>query len=156
MKLPSPAAVGRMLTDLLGRSCGIQPTAKPGFADQGIVGVLVDRAGATRGLTFSDRTFAACSGAALVLVPRAVADEATRKGVIPPSLLENHQEIVNVSTALFNAVNSDADHLKLKETLVTGPATPQAIRTFLIKPTARLDLAVDVTGYGTGKLSLLV
>lgn len=156
MKLPPAEAVARMLTDLLGRPCSVKPTAKPGFADQGLIGVLADRSGQMKALTFSDRPFAALSGAALALIPRAVAEEAVRKGVIPESLLENHQEIVNISTALFNVVNADADHLKLKEMLATSPATPQALRTFLIKPAARLDLAVDISGYGTGKLSLLV
>lgn len=156
MKLPPAEAVARMLSDLLGRPCSVKPAAKPGFADQGIIGVLVDKAGQTRGLTFSDKAFAALSGAALALIPRAVAEEAVKKGVVPQSLLENHQEIINISTALFNAVNVDADHLKLKEAIATSPATPQALRTFLIKPNARLDLAIDISGYGVGKLSLLV
>jgi hypothetical protein len=156
MKLPPAEAVARMLTDLLGRPCSVKPTAKPGFADQGLIGVLVDRPGTMRGLTFSDKSFAALSGAALALIPRAVAEEAARKGAVPQSLLENHQEIVNISTALFNAVNADVDHLKLKEMMATAPTTPQAIRTFLVKPAARLDLAVDISGYGVGKLSFLV
>ncbi len=156
MKLPPAEAVSRMLTDLLGRSCVARPTAKPGFAEQGLIGVLVNRAGQTKALTFSDRSFTASVGAALALIPRTVADDAAKKGVIPPSLLENHQEIVNIATALFNAVNPDAEHVKLESMVATGPQCPQALRTFLVKPTARLDVEVEITGYSSGKLSLLV
>ncbi|MBX7190735.1 MAG: hypothetical protein K1X94_01675 [Sandaracinaceae bacterium] len=156
MKLPPAEAVSHMLTDLLGRACIARSTAKPGFADQGIIGVLVNRAGETKALTFSDRSFVSLTGAALALIPRTVAEEAVKKGVIPPSILENHQEIINIATTLFNAIHSDAEHLKLGPTVATGPACPQALRTFLVKPAARLDLEVEITGYGTGKLSLLV
>lgn len=156
MKLPPAEAVARMLGDLLGRPCSVQPTTKPGFAEQGFIGVLVDKSGLTRALTFSDKSFTSLTGAALALIPRAVAEDAIRSGTVPSSLLENHQEIINISTALFNAVNLDAEHVKLSQILATGPAVPQAIRTFLVKPAARMDLAIDIAGYGTGKLCLLV
>lgn len=156
MKLPPVEAVARMLSDLLGRPCSVQPTTKPGFAEQGFIGVLLDKSGTTRALTFSDKSFAALTGAALALIPRSVADAAVRSGTVPGNLLENHQEIINISTALFNAVNLDTQHVKLGQILATGPAVPQAIRTFLVKPAARMDLAIDIADYGKGKLCLLV
>lgn len=156
MKLPPVEAVARMLGDLLGRPCSVQPTAKPGFAEQGFIGVLVDKSGTTRALTFSDKAFTSLAGAALALIPRAVADDAIRSGAVPANLRENHQEIINISTALFNAVNTESEHVRLTQLLATGPAVPQAIRTLLVKPAARMDLAIEISGYGTGKLCLLV
>lgn len=155
MKIPVAEAVSRMLADLLGRACSVKPAAKPGFAEAGLVGVLVDSSEQMRALVFSDRAFAALAGAALSLVPRAVAEEAIKKNVLPENLLENHREIANVSTVLFNAINSDADHVRLKEIVAAGPTCPQAIRALLLKPSARLDLEVDIPGYGKGRLSVL-
>lgn len=155
MKLPAADAVGRMLTDLLGRSATVKPTVKLGFSETGYLGELVDPKGVLRALTFSDRPLASLTGAALALIPRSVAEEAIRKGLVPPNLLENHYEIINIATALFNAVNASDAHVKLMAIHGTGPTLAAPIKAMFSKPTVRLDLIVDIAGYGAGKLSLL-
>jgi len=155
MKLPAAEPVARLLTDLLARQVIVKPTPRPGATDPGYVGQLVLPTGALGALSFSDRPFAAFVGAALALMPRSVAEEAVRKGVLPTGLLENYFEVVNIATALFNGVNDRASHVRLTEIQPTGPTLAAPLRALWLKPTARVDLLVDVAGYGSGKLTFV-
>lgn len=155
MKLPHAEGFVRLLTDLLGRQVTVKPAPKIGATEPGFVGELVGATGDVLALTFSDRAFAAFVGAALALLPRNVADEAIRKGVVPPNLLENHFEVVNVATSLFNAANTHDAHVVLKTIHAAGPTLPAPLRARWLRPTARVDLVVDVAGYGSGRLTLV-
>jgi hypothetical protein len=153
VKLPSAADVAKLVSELVGR--GVSARAMPGTrpTKEGIACVLVDDHGTAVAATFSDRAFAAYVGAALALVPRNVAEDALRKGALPANLLENHAEVVNVATALFNGINPV--HLRLGGGHVQPGTLPAALASLLAKPTTRLDMDVTVDGYGTGRLLLV-
>lgn len=155
MKLPSPVEVATLFGELLGKRVTAKPTPPAKPTDAGYVGRLVDPSGALRGVTFSDKAFAAYTGAALAMIPRGVADDALRKGQVPSNLLENHDEVVNISTVLLNQANQSALHVKLAGTLMTGPTLPADVKGVVAKPTSRADYVLDIDGYGTCRFSFL-
>ncbi len=155
VKLPSAPAIASLLTDLLGGRAKVEPGTKLGPNENGFIGELLGPTGALLGLTFSDRAFAASSGAALAMIPRGVAEDAVRKGVVPPNLLENHYEVVNVLTSALNALHPSAQHVKLAKIHPTGPTLPAPIRALWLKPPTRVDFVVELTGYGTSRLTLV-
>lgn len=155
MKLPNVGAVEHLLVDLLARPVRCSALTKAAPLPPGLYATFRDDRGAIRALAFSDRPFVALTGAALALIPRGAADDAIRKGVIPPNLLENHAEIVNIASALLNQLNPHADHVRLGAILDQPSALPPEARAMLAKPAARLDLTAEIPGYGSGRFSFL-
>lgn len=155
MKLPNVGAVEHLLVDLLARPVKCSLVTKPLPLPPGFYATFRDDTNVIRALAFSDRPFAAFTGAALALIPRGAADDAIRKGVIPPNLLENHSEIVNVASALLNQLNPHTHHVRLGSLHDQPTALPPEARTMLAKPASRLDLAAEISGYGTGRFSFL-
>ncbi len=156
MKLPNVGAVEHLLVDLLARPVRCSSVARPGPFPPGLYSTFVDDKRRVRAIAFSDRTFAAMTGAALALIPRGAAEDAIRKGQIPANLLENHAEIVNVATALVNQLNPHADHVRLGAIHDAPAALAPELRSVLTKPSARLDVEADINGYGCGRFSILV
>ena len=156
MKLPTAAEVSTLLGDLLGKRVTAKPATPVKAIDPGYAGRLVDPTGTLRGITFSDRAFAAYSGAGLAMIPRGVADDAIKKGQVPPNLLENHDEVVNIATALINGANQNVVHVKLGGTIPTGPTMAPELKALMTKPAARADFVVDIDGYGSCRLSFLL
>jgi hypothetical protein len=156
MKLPTAAEVSALLGDLLGKRVTAKPTAPVKATDLGFAGKLQDPTGSLRGITFSDRAFAAYTGAGLAMIPRNVADDAIKKGQVPANLLENHDEVVNIATALINSANQNVVHVKLGGTVPTGPTMAADVKALMTKPASRADFVVDIDGYGSCKFSFLV
>ena len=102
-----------------------------------------------------DKPLAATLGAAIALIPPATAEEAVGAGPLPQNLLENTSEVLNVMSSLFNA--EGAPHLRLETVYDSGAAPlPADVAHWLRSYGPRLDLAVDVRGYGTGLLGVLL
>lgn len=158
-ELPAPADVRGVLEGLLGRTVVTAPgTAVTGDDPAGTVAVY--RRGRTPvGVLALDLTASALLGAALGLVPRGGAEAAVEDGVLPPALAENVAELCNVLAPLV-AVLVDADgrrsHGRLAEVHGSGEECPADVADALRRPGGRLDLVLDVAGYGRGGLSLLL
>jgi hypothetical protein len=92
-------------------------------------------------------------GAALSLIPSGVAAEAIADGQVTDTVAENLHEVLNVMARLFSAADGSGVHLSR----VHGPdePLPAELVTRLTKPKARIDICVDIAGYGKGNLTLL-
>ena len=95
---------------------------------------------------------AAYAGAALGLVPLPRVQEAIESGVLTDDLTENFNEFVNVMASVFNE-NPEAPHLKLYKVHAVGEKLPSDVASSLGYVVRRLDLRVEVSGYGAGRLS---
>lgn len=158
-KSPLPAAleVRELFEGLLGRDIaaevGTAPVdpIKPGGA---IVAAYVDDMLGLKALVLMDLALAARSGAAIALLPSASAESVVESGLITPVLYDNAAEILNIMASLFNL--EGAPHVRLYEAYAPRETLPADIQKWTMAYVPRLDMELDITGYGAGTISLLI
>ena len=91
-------------------------------------------------------------GAALALLPRTRVLEAVEAGEVPADVAENLHEVFNVGANLLNA--PDQPHLKLAEVLVGADVGDELVHA-LTWAAERVDLAIDVPGFGAGPFAVV-
>jgi hypothetical protein len=154
--LPDTKAVKDMLSGLVGKPVSVTPGAPvtPTAKDPVSVAVYVSPTMAVNALCVMDLPLAAWTGGALALLPPGgVQDVVEEDGELTAMLTEALHEVVNVLSALFNVPG--APHSKLHASYAPGDDLPGDVAGMLAAFN-RLDLAVEVPGYGKGRLSLVV
>lgn len=152
--LPHLDAVSALLSNLLGDA--VRVAACPALPTPNVRAVATFAA-QPGGLTYAiaaDTAFVASSGAALALLPAAVAAEAIASDSPPVALVDNAREILRTAAALFEEIDGDALHVQVAAIFV-APPVPPTLAALITRPAARLDLEVVVPGYPEGKLALL-
>jgi hypothetical protein len=155
VKLPEPKEIRDLLEDLLARKVEVSVTDPPPAADleRGIMSVYRFEGNGLAAAFGMDLPLSAYIGAAIGLLPPGGAQDCVDEGVLPPTHADNVREVCNVMASLLN--HPGRPHVKLERT-VTQDAPPDDVRTILIQRANRLDLAVDVAGYGRGRLAVTV
>ncbi len=156
MVLPAAKDVRDMLTGLVGKPVGVAPGAPvtPTPETPVSVAVYVDPHMAVNAICVLDLGASAYTGAALALLPPGGAQDAVEEdGELTGMLVEALHEVVNVLSALFNVPG--APHSKLHKLYAPGEDLPGDIEGMLANFN-RLDLAVEVPGYGKGALSFVL
>jgi hypothetical protein len=154
--LPAPKDVRDMIGGLVGKqvtvSLGAPVTPAP---DRPVaVAVYVDPQMAVNALCLMDLGAAAYTGGSLALLPPGGCQDAVEEdGELSGMLLEALHEVVNVLAALFNTPG--APHSKLHKLYAPGADLPGDIEGMLAAFN-RIDLDVEVQGYGKGSLSLVI
>jgi hypothetical protein len=154
---PAPAdqELSSLLSNLLGREAQVKKApAAPLDANASLVlGLYRSDDQALGAVCAADTKLAAGAGAALALVPARVVEEAAKTGKLPPELLENFREILNVACALLNKPGHS--HLVFHDTLTPPLAPPEDVSALLASPPQRADYVVEIAGYGGGTLTIL-
>ena len=156
MVLPAAKDVRDMLTALVGKPVGVAPGAPvtPTPEKPVSVAVYVDPHMAINAICVMDLGASAYTGAALALLPPGGAQDAVEEdGELTGMLVEALHEVVNVLSALFNVPG--APHSKLHKLYAPGEDLPGDIEGMLANFN-RLDLAIDVPGYGKGAISFVL
>jgi hypothetical protein len=156
VQLPDAKAVKDMLSGLVGKPVAVSPGAPvtPTEKDPVSVAVYVSPSMAVNALCVMDLPLSAWTGGALALLPPGgVQDVVEEDGELTAMLTEALHEVVNVLSALFNVPG--APHSKLHQLYAPGDDLPGDLAGMLAVFN-RLDLAVEVPGYGKGRLSLVV
>ncbi len=155
--LPSAQAVRELLEGRLGRDVeartGTAPV-NPAAGDGACVGVYVDDALQMRALVVVDVPLACYAGSAIALIPAARAGGAAEAGVVESDMLDNVNEVLNVAASLFNP--DGAPHLRLYRTYAPREALPQDVSKYVLAYVQRLDMELEIAGYGEGLISVLV
>jgi hypothetical protein len=153
--LPSEQQVRDLLGSLLGRNVDVQHAgAVPtGAADLWSTAVYVTDRQAVAALLLLDLPLSVGLGAALALVPPARAEEAVLLRVLPEELAENLYEVANVCGTLLH--RAGAPRIGLGALHRPGIPLPLDAATALTAWRSRLDLAVQLRDYGSGRLSLI-
>ena len=151
--VPHPKQIRDLFLGVTGKEVEVGPVnpVVPG-RDPATVAVFVTDKLGTGAAVACDLPLAAYAGAALGLVPLPRAEEAIAAGVLPDELAENFYEVVNIMASVFNE-NPEAPHLKLYKVHAVGEKLPTDVASSLGYVVRRLDLRVDVQGYGAGRLS---
>ncbi|SFU06616.1 hypothetical protein SAMN05660657_05307 [Geodermatophilus amargosae] len=156
VQLPDAKAVKDMLSGLVGKPVAVTPGAPvtPTEKDPVSVAVYVSPSMAVNALCVMDLPLSAWTGGALALLPPGgVQDVVEEDGELTAMLTEALHEVVNVLSALFNVPG--APHSKLHQLYAPGDDLPGDVAGMLAVFN-RLDLAVEVSGYGKGRLSLVI
>ena len=154
--LPDAVEVRELVEGLLGRevelNLGAAPVdpAGPGGA---VVGIYVDDQLALRSLIVVDLPFAAHAGAAIALMPVGAARACIEDDRLTPALYDNAAEILNVAASLFN--HEGAPHVRLYEAYAPRETLPADVAKWVLAYVRRLDVDVDISGYGSGRVSVL-
>jgi hypothetical protein len=152
--LPVPKEVRDLLEDLLGRTVEVSPADPLRAADipKTLVALYVDDSLHLAGIIGLDFPLAVHAGAAIGLVPVGGAEACIEDREISKVIAENAVEVCNVLGSLLN--RPGAPHLKMYQTFLPGVAPPADAGSHLLALGRRMDLAVDIGGYGGGKLSI--
>jgi hypothetical protein len=155
--IPTVDTVARLFNDLLGR----RVVVKRNMARQQ---VLAGTAGAyglygsaddqVEALVFFDMALACYAGAALALIPVSTVQPGVRTGSMTSATFENLSEILNIARSWFDTAT--APQFKLLKCIASPCVLAKDAAALLQKWTARLDLEVEITGYGAGKLLIVV
>jgi len=153
--LPDRKDIKDLFEGLLGRDVDVTD-GKP--VDIGIprpvVATYIDDYNHLRGLAVLEFGLAARVGAAIALVPMGAVEVAEEDRLLPLNLFENASEICNVLAAPFG--EAMGDHLRLAEVYSPADPIPAHILTVAAQVAAREDVRLNVAGYGSGDLSIIV
>lgn len=154
--LPAPKQVRDLLGDLLDREVTLRPG--PPFAVSAYypasVAQFVDDSLVVRAVAAFDLPLSAHAGAALALVPATGAEQAIHDGVLSDTMAEGLQEVFNVMASVFNVGN--APHLRLYSAHTAGQDLPPDARIRTQVLGRRADFLVDVAGYGSGRVAVVL
>lgn len=156
--IPIQDDVREIFADLLGRTCIVDKTKDQiPFGPESpevVIGDFVLDDGTVGALVCADLALAAYSGAALIMMPVSVAEEALTAGRIDGDMFDCFREVVNVMGRLLN--REGTPHLKLRAIYRSGDLLPGQTRQMLLAADRRKDFDVSIEEYGTGKLALMV
>lgn len=148
-KLPALETVAQTLKAFVRRE--VEVTLAPaGSVSLPLAGIYHDGSQRPVAACLSDITFAATSAAAFALIPARVAAESTAARALDESLSEIFAEVLNVMSRLFTS--HDSERVTLREKFLPPQALPAQLG--MIAAGDRLDLAIDIDGYGRGRLVL--
>ena len=154
-QLPAAKHIRDTFEDLIGRHVNVCPADPMRSAEmhQSLVAVYVDdglKLCAVLGMTFP---LAVYSAAALGLIPPGGAKDMVEEREVTPLIAENAAEICNVLGTVLN--HEGQPRVRMYQTFMPGgPPPPNDAAGRLLALGHRLDLEVEVTGYGKGKFSL--
>ena len=152
--LPIPKAVKDLFDDLLGRSVTVSPADQLRAADipKTLVALYTDERMTLNAVIGMDFALTAYAGAAIGLIPPGGAEACIEDKEISKMIGENAIEVCNILAGLLN--REGAPRLKLHQTFLPGEPPPKDAVNWLLALGRRIDLHVDVSGYGGGKISI--
>ena len=154
--LPAPKDVREMLEGLVGRNVDVSPGAPvtPTPDKPVSVAVYVAPDMSTNALCVMDLAASAYTAGGLALLPPGGCQDAVEEdGELSGMMVEALHEVVNILSALFNTPG--APHSKLHKLYAPGEDVAGDLAGMLAGFN-RLDLTVEVPGYGKGGLSLVL
>jgi hypothetical protein len=154
--LPAAKDVKDMLSGLVGKPVAVTPGAPvtPTEKNPVSVAVYVDPGMAINALCVMDLAASAYTAGALALLPPGGCQDAVEEdGELSGMLVEALHEVVNVLSAMLNVPG--APHSKLHKLYAPGEDLPGDVEGMLATFN-RLDVVVEVPGYGKGGLSLVL
>ena len=156
LKVPTAKAIRDLLADLIGRDVSVTPGEPTviGPGSPGTAAVYVSDKLQMVALGVMDLPLTAFLGGALGLLPVGGVQDLLAEGEVSSGALDNVHEILNVASALFNTPG--APHVKLYSLVSPGDLPPTDVSTAMKLLGGRIDLKVDVPGYGSGSLSMML
>jgi hypothetical protein len=157
MTLPAPKLLKDVLDGLTGKPVQLTPRSKKLTsvdATGGAIGLYVDDKNKPRALLGWSLSAAAYAGNAFALVPSAQAEKIVKERYLPDDCVEAVYELSNVlSSALAEEGNP---HVRLQNLYHPAAAAPTEFLKMMYEAHPRMDLELEVPGYGSGLLSVVI
>ncbi|HEX8630732.1 MAG TPA: hypothetical protein VF755_21445 [Catenuloplanes sp.] len=152
--VPAAKEVRDLLADLLGRPVAVSPGAPMDLADLGraLVAAYTDDTRQLAAALGLDLPLTVYAGAALGLLPPGGAQDCVEDGVTTAAIGENIGEVCNILASLLNG--EGRPHVKLFEVTMPGERPALNAQGQLLTLGSRLDLNVEIGGYGKGRLAM--
>jgi hypothetical protein len=151
--LPSRHAVRTLIEDLVGRDIDLKDGQPVPGKTTNVVAVFVTDRLATSAVAVTDLEGAARLGGALGLVPKAGVEDAIKERELSQTLKDNCYEVMNVLSAAFNVPG--APHVRLYQMYGPNEAVPNDIASVVGLVGSRMDIVLEVAGYGSVPLSIV-
>lgn len=152
--LPPTKLIKDVLDGLLGREVSVTPTdaLTPTDTIGGALALYIDDSDLLGAVAGWDLDAAAYTGAAVALVPVRGAEASIEDRYLAENLLENLREVSNVLASVFQHPGNP--HLRLEQMYRPINEAPDDAIRLLYALGHRIDLSVDVPGYGSGRLAI--
>lgn len=150
--LPDGEGVGKLFSSLLRRDVEVKAVKPTPDANVVITGHYVNGAKTLVAGCLCDKSLLVFAGAAFSLIPGDVARDNLKGKEIDEYIVENFAEVLNICSRLFEG-GSDK-RITLCGIEYPGAARSAATVQMLKKPVKRLDLELDIQGYGAGRIAL--
>jgi hypothetical protein len=147
-------AVRNLIGDLIGRDIEIRDSDPMPSKVTNVTGVYVTDRLATSAIAVLDFEAAARLGGALGMLPRGGVEDAINDRQLPPMIRDNTYEVLNVLASAFNIGN--APHVRLYQMYGPGGGVPTDVASMGASAIGRMDVTLQISGYGNGKLSIVV
>jgi hypothetical protein len=155
--IPAPDAVARLFNDLLGRRVVAKKSAVKHAVtprSPGVFGLFGQSDEQIDFVVFCDVALASYSGAALSLIPAPTVQPSVRAGKLADGTFENFAEVMNIARGWFDTPGQPP--VKMRRCIPSPCDLPKDLIALLLKPAERLDLDIEIDGYGAGKMLLVV
>jgi hypothetical protein len=155
VRVPAPKHIKDLFEGLLGRdvSLGDGVPVPLDARPRPTTAVYVNDNHALSAVALMDFPLTAYSGAALALLPKGGAEDAIDEKDLPPILLENAAELLNVLAAPIG--DASGVHQRLHQTFGPDQLPPSDVSAWSARLGSRLDVELDIKGYGKGTLSVV-
>lgn len=154
MSLPDRKLVKDVFEGLLGRDVSIGDGTPVSLDNpRPVVATYIDPQHHLATVAVMDLPLAAYAGAALALIPKGGAEAAVEDKMLPDNLFENVSEILNVLAAPIG--DCAGVHQRLSTTFAPHDPLPGQIAAYAATPGVREDLMLEISGYGSGMLSIV-
>ncbi|WP_182525742.1 hypothetical protein [Nocardioides dongkuii] len=156
VRLPGPMQVRDLLGDLLRREVALRPGPPLAVSEftPASVASYVDDTLVVRALVVLDLPLSAYAGAASALVPPAAARTAVTESTLGPVIGARLDRLITEVAPLL--AGADGPQLRPYAVHLAGSPVPADLRARTQVLGRRLDLRVDVAGYGAGRLALVL
>lgn len=153
--MPTPKQVRDLFQDLLGRRVDLTPADPfaPGEGERATLAVYVDDQMRTRAVAVADLALSVYVAAAIELIPIGGIEAALEARELSPKLRQNLHQVLDAATTLLHG--KSAPHIRLHAIHAPGELPPIDVSGFARTLGRRLDLRVDVAGYGPGRFSIV-
>lgn len=153
--LPTAERISTLLGSLLSRSVTVEKESAVLVPNgKAIAALYTCHEGAFRAAFLSDLDLAINAGSALSLFPPAIVAKNLKRGELTEESFDNFKEILNVCTRLVR--ESMSLHLSLSGVFLPTEPLPNDAASRFPLATARQDFIIQVEGYGSGKMAVLV
>ena len=152
--IPKIDRLGEQLTSLLGRETTATEAPGPNsFDDSCHTARYFTRDDKLAALCQVDLAVAAFLGAALAMVPAGGAEEAVKDGDLGANLTDAYSEVANIMAGLL--CSDGYPHVRWVSIAKSLGALDDDDKAIMAKPHKRIDVEVDIEGYGAGKMTIL-
>lgn len=153
---PSAVEVAEMFTSLCGKdtTARINPAVKFDNTPDWIFAVYDEEDGTLGAVIACDVATAAYGGASLSLIPKGIAEESVKSGIVAENLSENFREVLNVCAGLFNSPSTP--RLKLGHYSEPPDEAGEGLVQWFEECEEKVGLDINIDGYGKGRMIIYV